>query len=77
MKNKCNDEFKVKGIYSVNKKENNGYKSASIPLPSKSQLKKCNKGLHEFKESVPIKVSEYLYETKWNCMYCGISINNR
>jgi hypothetical protein len=46
---KCNDEFKVKGVYLVDKKEDNGYKSATIPLPSKNQLKKCNKGLHEFK----------------------------
>lgn len=44
---------------------------------SKSQLKKCDKGLHEFKESAPIKVNVNLYETKWNCMHCGIDMHNR
>ena len=44
---------------------------------SKSQLKKCAKGLHEFIASAPIKVSDNLYETPWNCIHCGISKDNR
>lgn len=44
---------------------------------SKTQLKKCAKGLHEFMESATVKISENLHETKWNCIHCGISKDNR
>ena len=44
---------------------------------SKTQLRKCNKGLHEFMASAPVKVSDNLYETPWNCIHCGISKDNR
>jgi hypothetical protein len=44
---------------------------------SKSQLKKCAKGLHEFIASAPVKVSDNLQKTPWNCIHCGISKDNR
>lgn len=62
MEIKCNDEN-----IGLNK----------IILPSKNRLKKCDKGIHEFKQTKPVQISETLFETKWNCVYCGVSINNR
>ncbi len=44
---------------------------------SKSRLKKCEKGLHEFKET-DFKVNENGFsESKWYCMHCGVDMHNR
>ena len=40
---------------------------------SKTTLKKCEKGLHEYK-SESVKVSESLIEKRLVCINCGISI---
>lgn len=43
------------------------------PAPSKSRLKKCEKGLHEFSETV---FSENNIK-KWACIHCGTFMHNR
>jgi translation initiation factor 2 gamma subunit (eIF-2gamma) len=42
-------------------------------LASKTRLKKCEKGLHEFQES---KFSENNIK-KWACIHCGTFMHNR
>lgn len=43
------------------------------PAPSKSRLKKCEKGLHEFSET---GFSENNIK-KWACIHCGTFMHNR
>lgn len=43
------------------------------PIASKSRLKKCAKGLHEYK-SESVNVSENLIEKRLVCIHCGISV---
>jgi len=40
---------------------------------SKSLLKKCKKGLHEYSESQPIKGEGNFFKTEWKCIHCGES----
>ena len=46
--------------------------------PSKTRLKKCEKGLHEYKESPFTGVNEggFSYK-KWACIHCGSFMHNR
>lgn len=44
-----------------------------VSNPSKSRLKKCEKGLHEFTET---NFSENNVK-KWACIHCGIFMHNR
>lgn len=39
--------------------------------PSKSTLKKCAKGLHEYKCSEPVQINEYTHIAEWNCIHCN------
>jgi uncharacterized protein with PIN domain len=45
------------------------------PKPSKSRLKKCAKGLHEFTSEGKVKIDENFYKEKWSCTYCGKNID--
>jgi hypothetical protein len=45
--------------------------------PSKSRLKKCEKGLHEFTETHHDIVSERIFIKRWACKHCGISMHDR
>jgi translation elongation factor EF-Tu-like GTPase len=47
------------------------------PMPSKSRLKKCEKGLHEFMSEGKIKIDEHFYKEKWSCIHCGALMQNR
>lgn len=46
---------------------------------SKNQLRKCEKGLHEFKESNYTSDKDGMLVTKkeWFCQHCGINMRNR
>jgi len=46
-------------------------------LPSKSRLKKCEIGLHEFMSVGKIKIDNNIYKEKWSCIHCGTLMNNR
>ena len=46
---------------------NNTYHHLDSRSPSKTQLRKCEKGLHEFKEK----------NKEWFCQHCGINMHNR
>ena len=46
---------------------NNTYHHLDSRSPSKTQLRKCEKGLHEFKEK----------NKEWFCQHCGINMRNR
>lgn len=53
---------------------NNPYAFLNAPTsPSKTRLKKCEKGLHEFRDTGIIEENKRL----WTCIYCGKEINNR
>lgn len=45
----------------------NTYHNLDSRSPSKTQLRKCEKGLHEFKEK----------NKEWFCQHCGINMRNR
>lgn len=45
----------------------NTYHHLDSRSPSKTQLRKCEKGLHEFKEK----------HKEWFCQHCGINMRNR
>ena len=51
----------------------NPYHYLDSRSPSKSRLKKCEKGLHEFSET---GFSENNIK-KWACIYCGTFMHNR
>ena len=76
MKNTCEEELNITGIYLVDKVDiDSNY--LDITYLSKNIFKKCNKGLHEFIKSKTDEVSGNLFKTEWNCIYCGINIKNR
>jgi len=39
--------------------------------PSKSTLKKCGRGLHEYKRSEPVKINQHTHIAEWNCIHCN------
>jgi len=43
--------------------------------PSKTRLKKCEKGLHEFKETHHDIAEGNMFVKKWACKHCGQNIN--
>ena len=45
--------------------------------PSKSQLKKCEKGLHEFQETQFTTTENSIIKKQWFCKHCGTSMHNR
>lgn len=47
----------------------NNYHLLDSRTPSKTRLKKCEKGLHEFTENKILK--------EWSCQHCGIFMHNR
>lgn len=57
----------------------NTYHHLDSRSPSKTQLKKCEKGLHEFKESNYKSDKDGMLVTKkeWVCQHCGINMRNR
>jgi hypothetical protein len=44
---------------------------------SKSRLKKCKKGLHEFSETNHDIVVNGIFVKRWACNHCGTSMHNR
>lgn len=44
---------------------------------SKSRLKKCEKGLHEFMSEGKMKINENFYKEKWSCIHCGTLMHER
>jgi translation initiation factor 2 gamma subunit (eIF-2gamma) len=38
---------------------------------SKSRLKKCKKGLHEYMSEGKIQIDQHFYKEKWYCIHCG------
>ena len=46
-------------------------------FPSKSRLKKCDKGLHEFVETHRDIVVERIYVKRWACKHCGLFMDSR
>lgn len=55
----------------------NPYHLLDTRSPSKSRLKKCAKGLHEFLESHHDIVQGNLYVKKWECRHCGTFMHER
>ncbi len=47
------------------------------PAPSKSRLKKCEKGLHEFSETNYTEETELGTKKLWACNHCGRFMHNR
>jgi hypothetical protein len=47
------------------------------PAPSKSRLKKCEKGLHEFSETNYTEKTEVGTKKLWACNHCGTFMHNR
>jgi len=45
--------------------------------PSKSRLKKCEKGLHEFQETQFTTNENSIVKKQWFCKHCGTSMHNR
>lgn len=45
--------------------------------PSKSRLKKCEKGLHEFQETQFTTTENSIVKKQWFCKHCGTSMHNR
>jgi uncharacterized protein with PIN domain len=52
----------------------NPYHLLDTRSPSKSRLKKCAKGLHEFMSEGIVKIDENFYKEKWSCQHCGKNI---
>ena len=48
-----------------------------MPAPSKSRLKKCEKGLHEFSETNYTEKTEVGTKKIWACNHCGTFMHNR
>ena len=44
---------------------------------SKSRLRKCEKGLHEYMSEGKIKIDEHFYKEKWSCIHCGALMQNK
>jgi hypothetical protein len=57
----------------------NTYHHLDLRSPSKTQLRKCQKGLHEFKESNYTSDKDGMLVTnkEWFCQHCGINMRNR
>jgi rubrerythrin len=53
--------------------ENFNKKTIDAISPSKTRLKKCKKGLHEFTKTDFVENNI----PKWSCRYCGVFMNNR
>ena len=53
----------------------NPYHLLNTTIPSKSRLKKCEKGLHEFTSEGIVKIDENFYKERWSCQYCKTSID--
>ena len=47
------------------------------PMPSKSRLKKCEKGLHEFQETNQDISKGGMFIKKWACIHCGSFMHER
>lgn len=46
--------------------------------PSKTRLRKCKKGLHEYKENILESGNEVgFFHKKWVCIHCGAFMHNR
>ena len=45
--------------------------------PSKNQLRKCEKGLHEFQETQFTTTENSIVKKQWFCKHCGVSMHNR
>ncbi len=69
--------------YSVYQEAVEGVITLTNPYPflnekqpaSKTRLKKCAKGFHEFMSEGKVKIYENLYKEKWSCTYCGKNID--
>jgi translation initiation factor 2 gamma subunit (eIF-2gamma) len=48
-----------------------------VSKPSKSRLKKCEKGLHEFSETNYTEKTEVGTKKLWACNHCGTFMHNR
>ncbi len=55
----------------------NPYHFLDSRSPSKSQLKKCEKGLHEFSETSFKEETELGFRKLWACKNCGTFMHNR
>lgn len=57
----------------------NTYHHLDSRSPSKTQLRKCEKGLHEFKEKnyTSDKDGMLVNKKEWFCQHCGINMRNR
>ena len=47
------------------------------PKPSKTRLKKCERGLHEFQETQFTTTENSIVKKQWFCKHCGTSMHNR
>jgi hypothetical protein len=55
----------------------NNYRKYS-PKISKTRLKKCDKGLHEFiKKPTKIIDKHTITAEEWSCRHCGLLMNSR
>ena len=55
----------------------NPYDFLNTPKTSKSRLKKCAKGFHEFIETRHDIVQGGIFTKKWECQYCGKFMHER
>jgi len=53
------------------------YRFLASRSPSKSRLKKCENGLHEFQEIQFTTTENSLVKKQWICKHCSISMHNR
>ena len=56
---------------------NNTYHHLDSRSPSKTQLRKCEKGLHEFQETQFTTTENSIVKKQWFCKHCGTSMHNR
>lgn len=45
--------------------------------PSKTQLKKCRKGLHEFLKTHHETIGVNMFIPRWSCRHCGTFMHER
>lgn len=77
-----NMENKINSKENILEQGNNVYQFKNYHFldsrsPSKSRLKKCEKGLHEFQETQFTTTENSIVKKQWFCKHCGTSMHNR
>lgn len=63
------------GVYEY--RSNRNLSETIIQTASKSRLKKCAKGLHEFSESSGEIQHKVWTKKTWSCIHCGVLMHDR